>query len=74
MRGWLVKGAQLPDGNIIESLYVQQEQWQIFVTASGGYALAVSEQLHAFWTGRDLLEDGLLMPLLSADGTISTEK
>ena len=67
-RAWLTRGTALADGRIINSSYVLQELWQMYTTAGGGWALAVSEELYRFWVSRDFLEEGLLEPLPMENG------
>lgn len=58
---WFEKGRVMPEGDRIASLYVHGNQWQLYTTEEGGYALAVTKVLHDQWIRRDLLEEGLLL-------------
>ena len=51
----------LPNGDCVAGLYVRGASWQLYTTAEGGQALAVTPQLHEKWLDRDWLEPGLFM-------------
>ena len=59
---WLRDGERLPDGETAAFLYVAGDCWQLYTTASGGYALAVRRDLHEKWIRKGLLEEGLFFP------------
>ena len=68
---WLKEGTLLPDGERAESLYVRGNEWQLYTTGAGGYALLVTADLYGRWMARDLLEEG---PFLIYSGVLSRRR
>ncbi|MBR0341478.1 MAG: ATP-binding protein [Oscillospiraceae bacterium] len=64
---WLKTGTLLPDGETAQTLYVRGNEWQLYTTASGGYALLVTADLYSRWIARDLLEEGLMFEMSAGD-------
>lgn len=64
---WIRMGEVLPDQEQAAFLYLKGDGWQLYVTASGGYALAVSGVLYQKWLSRGLMEDGYFLPLQKKD-------
>ncbi|MBQ6321637.1 MAG: ATP-binding protein [Lachnospiraceae bacterium] len=63
---WLKEHQLLPDGETVEALYVQGDNWQLYTTVSGGYALCVRGELEKKWIVRGLTEEGLFLPFSGA--------
>lgn len=56
---WLPTDYILSDGNHIRSLYIRGGSWQLYTTFEDGYALAVTNELHARWLSLGWVEGGL---------------
>ena len=65
---WLRNQTTLPDRETISSLYLAGLHWQLYTTGSGGYGLAADAELYQDWIRRQMLEEGLMMPLEGTDG------
>lgn len=55
-------GDVLPGGNVLEDLYAERDEWQIFSTQLGS-ALLVSAGLHQTWLDLGLIEPGVFLPV-----------
>lgn len=56
---WLPLNYELPNGDHVRNLYVKGSSWQLYATAEGGQALAISVDLHEAWLDRDWIDPGI---------------
>lgn len=56
---WLPVNYALYNGDKLRNLYVSGRDWQLYVTANAGYAMAVSDGLYERWLDGDWIEPGI---------------